>query len=78
MEDEEGKKEVYIVPVKKGLRGWIGELLSCHWCTGVWMAISLVLLASFLPKAAEPIIAVLAIAGLASILETIVQLFIEE
>ncbi len=22
----------------KGLRKWIGELLSCYWCTGVWVS----------------------------------------
>ena len=22
----------------KGLRKWVGELLSCYWCTGVWVS----------------------------------------
>ncbi|MFS0782843.1 DUF1360 domain-containing protein [Bacillus sp. 1P06AnD] len=75
--NEKGEMEIYIVPYKSGLRGWIGELLSCYWCTGMWMAILVVLAHYFFPYWAGPIIVVLAVAGLASLLESVVQKLVE-
>ncbi|MFV1457910.1 DUF1360 domain-containing protein, partial [Bacillus mycoides] len=32
-----------------GLRKWIGELLSCYWCTGVWVSAFLLVLYNWIP-----------------------------
>lgn len=76
--NEKGEIEIYIVPKKSGFKGWVGELLSCYWCTGVWITIFIVCISYFIPYWSGPLIVVLAVAGLASLLETIVQFFIRE
>ncbi|WP_108670020.1 DUF1360 domain-containing protein [Peribacillus acanthi] len=71
--NEKGEKEYFITPKTKGIRGWIGALLSCHWCTGVWSAIFLVLAYRFGPNWFGVVIVILAVAGLAALIETLVQ-----
>ena len=71
--NEDGEKEIYYVPMDKGIRGWIGELLNCYWCTGIWMTIFILLLYWLIPFFANVFIFGLAIAGFAAIIETIVQ-----
>ncbi len=71
--DEDGNTVTYIKIKGSGLRSWIGELLSCYWCTGVWCSAFLYLFWLGVPSIAEPIIILLAIAGLAGILETLVS-----
>jgi hypothetical protein len=74
--DEKGETEIYLVPKKGIMRGFIGELLSCYWCTGVWSSIALCTLYLIFPTIAIPVLLVLAVSGLAAIIETIVQLWI--
>ncbi len=62
----------------KGLRKWVGELLSCYWCTGVWVSAFLLVLYNWIPIVAEPLLALLAIAGAAAIIETITGYFMGE
>jgi hypothetical protein len=76
-ENEDGEIEVYYLPKEKGIKKFIGELLSCYWCTGIWASAGIVGIALFYPSLSFPIILVLAVAGFASILESIVQHFIE-
>jgi hypothetical protein len=77
--NEAGEIEIYYIPKKTGLRHFFGELLSCYWCTGIWAATGLVGVYFLLPGGvAVPVILILAVAGLASILETIVQFFLEK
>jgi Protein of unknown function (DUF1360) len=76
--NENGEVEIYYIPKKSGLRHFFGELLSCYWCTGIWAAAGLVGLYFLLPGIAQVIILILAIAGIAAILETIVQFFLEK
>ncbi|MEH6943485.1 DUF1360 domain-containing protein [Bacillus sp. JJ722] len=76
--NEKGEIETYIVPKKKGIKGFIGQLLNCYWCTGVWIAIFIVCLSYFFSYWSGPVIVVLAVAGLAAILETLVQHYIDE
>lgn len=71
--NEEGEKEVYLIPRPSGLRGWIGQLLSCYWCTGIWATMILFFLYVKYPAVTVPIVIVLASAGLAAIIETVVQ-----
>ena len=71
--DEKGEKAIYLVPKSGLIRGFIGELLSCYWCTGVWSSIILYLLYITVSVIAVPIIVILAISGIAAIIETLVQ-----
>jgi hypothetical protein len=53
----------------RGLRYWIGSLLSCYWCVGIWTSLLLVILYWFVPVL-FPLLIVLAVAGAAAIIET--------
>ncbi|MFS8630974.1 MAG: DUF1360 domain-containing protein [Bacillales bacterium] len=72
--NEDGEKEVYYVPKKGVIRNFIGELISCTWCTGIWASAALYLCYLFYPAFAAPVIVILAIAGSAQVVETAVQL----
>jgi hypothetical protein len=69
----DGKTETYIEIKGTGVRYWIGELLSCHWCTGFWCTV--LLYSSYLiwPVYMFHIITILAIAGCASIIQTLIE-----
>lgn len=73
----DGSTQEFLHIKGKGLRLWIGELLSCHWCMGIWCTCLLYFGYVFWPLGFEPINYVLAIAGCASILETIVEKLID-
>ncbi|KAB2496440.1 DUF1360 domain-containing protein [Priestia endophytica] len=70
---EDGSVTTYIKMKGTGLRRWIGELLSCYWCTGMWCAIGLYALYSIYPDISFPFLFVLAIAGIAGIIESFVE-----
>ncbi|WP_080847112.1 DUF1360 domain-containing protein [Cytobacillus gottheilii] len=76
--DETGQKETYLVAKNRGIKGFFGQLLSCHWCTGVWCAIFICCLYFVYYNIAFPILLVLAVAGLASIIEVLVQKWLED
>jgi hypothetical protein len=75
-ENEDGAVEVYYLPKSTPIKKFIGELLSCYWCTGVWISAAVITGYFFLPALFVPIILVFAVAGLAAILESVVQLWI--
>jgi uncharacterized protein involved in cysteine biosynthesis len=62
----DGSTETFIEIRGNGIKYWIGELLSCHWCTGFWSALTLYLAYKFIPTISLPVITVFAIAGCAS------------
>jgi len=66
---EDGSTETYIEIKGSGIRYWIGELLSCHWCTGIWSTAILYAGYEILPVISMPIITLFAIAGMASIIQ---------
>lgn len=66
---DDGNTETYIEIKGSGIRYWIGELLSCHWCTGVWSTAIIYAAYVLYPQVSMPIITILAIAGLASIIQ---------
>jgi uncharacterized protein involved in cysteine biosynthesis len=72
---EDGSTETYIEIKGAGLRYWVGELISCHWCTGIWSAAFLYAGYAMIPQLSIPVITVLAIAGIASIIQ---HYFIED
>lgn len=67
--DEHGTTNQFREPKGKGIRRWLGLVLSCHWCTGIWCAALLTALQFYVP-AAYPLITLLAIAAIASFIET--------
>ncbi|KOP81764.1 DUF1360 domain-containing protein [Cytobacillus solani] len=75
--NKDGEVEIYLVPKKGGIRGFFGNLLSCYWCTGVWSSIILCLLYLFNMPLTLPILLVLAVAGLAALIETAIQNWME-
>lgn len=65
---EEG--EIFLVPKPKGVRKWIGEMISCYWCTGIWVSAALVIGYTYLPSFFIPLIIIFAVAAIASVVET--------
>jgi hypothetical protein len=78
IEENSGEVEIYYTPKQKGWKRFVGELLSCYWCTGIWSAVGIVGMYYLSPVFFTPVILILAIAGAASILETIIQFFLEK
>ncbi|MFE8700414.1 DUF1360 domain-containing protein [Cytobacillus sp. FJAT-54145] len=76
--NEFGETEVYYVPKKGGLKGFLGELLSCYWCTGIWSATFLCILYMIWPSVTFPILLILSTAAIAAIIEALIQRIISE
>ncbi|MCT8140377.1 DUF1360 domain-containing protein [Anaerobacillus sp. CMMVII] len=74
--DEEGKVVTYLHIKGEGIKFWIGELLSCYWCVGVWASIFLVVMYSLFPVVIGYVVLILAIAGIASLIEMVASKFI--
>lgn len=68
---EDGTIETYIEIKGTGMRRFMGELLSCYWCTGVWCAAIMYTGYLTVPDYFSPIILILSIASCASFLEGI-------
>ncbi|MBM7604035.1 hypothetical protein JOC75_002008 [Metabacillus crassostreae] len=75
--NEEGEVETYIEIKGTGLKAWIGELLSCYWCTGVWCSAFLYGLWMVWPQGTEILIMILAIAGFAGLIESLTKKLID-
>ncbi|MFD1705655.1 DUF1360 domain-containing protein [Siminovitchia sediminis] len=71
--NSEGETEVYFLPKESGLRGWLGALLSCYWCTGIWVTAGMFLARTYTPLLYKPMVIIFAAAGLAALIETWVQ-----
>lgn len=69
----DGSKQWYVKPREGIVRSFFGNLLSCYWCTGIWSTIFLFIGFVFFPHIFIWIIVILAIAGLAAVIEVIVQ-----
>jgi hypothetical protein len=67
--DESGQMVRNIQIEDSGWRHWMGLLLSCHWCTGIWASLALVALYLWLPSS-FPLHLILAVAGAASFIES--------
>ncbi|MFD3447362.1 DUF1360 domain-containing protein [Microbacteriaceae bacterium 4G12] len=78
VQEEDGSVTTYVKMKGSGLQKWIGELLSCYWCTGVWMTAFLLLMYWWIPRLVEPLLFLLAIAGMAAIIETIVSKLVDD
>ncbi|WP_129690306.1 DUF1360 domain-containing protein [Gottfriedia acidiceleris] len=71
--EENGMPVTYTRIKGSGVQYFIGELLSCTWCSGIWCTAILLLIYVFFPHVGEFIIILLAIAGAAGVIETIVN-----
>ena len=69
----DGNVETYIQIKGSGLRYWIGDLLSCHWCTGIWCSAAIYGCYHFWPGIFMPLFTILAMAGLASIIQVLIS-----
>ena len=70
--DKDGKEVIYFIVEEKGIKHFFGELLSCHWCTGIWVSIGLVMLDYFAPVFSSYLLMILCVAAIGSIIETII------
>ncbi|MCM3568569.1 DUF1360 domain-containing protein [Neobacillus mesonae] len=52
-----------------GIRHFIGSILSCYWCCGLWCSIVVVLIYFYFPVT-FPIFLILAVAGAAAVIES--------
>ena len=69
--DYDSNKEItHNIEIKgSGVRRWIGKLLTCYWCTGIWSSIVIIIFYFYLPFT-FPLLLMLAIAGVAALLES--------
>ena len=74
--NDDGTTATYLQIKGTGIKFWIGELLSCYWCVGVWVAAILLTSYIFLPIATSVIVYIFAIAAVASIVEAIISKFV--
>ncbi|MDV2685090.1 DUF1360 domain-containing protein [Alkalihalophilus lindianensis] len=72
-EQEGGEVYYYISSRGTGIRKFVGDVLSCYWCTGIWA--SIIIFTGFIWLYDFMIFPVylLAIAGVAAIVETILK-----
>ncbi|UQD51437.1 sporulation protein [Bacillus methanolicus] len=68
-----GEEEVYLAPKQHGFKKWMGELLSCYWCTGIWVSMFVILLYFLAPFFGEIVILVMAVSAIGSIIEVIIS-----
>ncbi|WP_078430971.1 DUF1360 domain-containing protein [Alkalihalobacterium alkalinitrilicum] len=73
----DGTVATYLEVRGSGIRKFIGELIACYWCTGIWTAAVLYFGFIYFPFIFFPIVMILAIAGCGSIIEAIVQRVIQ-
>lgn len=71
VEENDQLKKYIRLKYQKGIKHWIGQLLSCYWCVGVWISFGLYLLYAILPSFGFVVLCVFAVAGGAAILETL-------
>lgn len=67
--DKNGEFEEVIKIKGTGLTYWIGNLLSCYWCTGIWTTVAIILLYALVP-ASYILLVILAVAGAAALIES--------
>jgi hypothetical protein len=69
IENSVGELEQNIEIKGTGLRYFIGALLSCYWCSGIWCSLFVVIIYCSFPIT-FPIFLILAVAGAAAIIES--------
>lgn len=67
--DAGGKTIVYTWPRGHGLRRWVGEMMGCPWCAGIWVGAAVTLAYWWRPAATLWVCLFLAIAAVQSLIE---------
>ncbi|ERN52872.1 DUF1360 domain-containing protein [Alkalihalophilus marmarensis] len=70
---DDGEVYQYIESKGRGLRKLIGNVISCYWCTGVWVSIFLVIAFVFLYQIIWIPLLIFAISGAAGIIESMLR-----
>ncbi|WP_096189364.1 DUF1360 domain-containing protein [Evansella halocellulosilytica] len=70
--NEHGELETIYIVADHGWKKWVGELLSCHWCLGIWMAVFMYTGYMLFPTVFTVMIIILAAAGVAAMIEAII------
>ncbi|WP_209125538.1 DUF1360 domain-containing protein [Alkalihalobacillus sp. BA299] len=73
----DGTVASYLEVKGSGVRKFIGELIACYWCTGIWTAAFLYFGFIIYPTVFLPIVIIFAIAGCGSVIEAVVQKVIQ-
>jgi hypothetical protein len=76
--NDDGSIDIYIRPKDKGIRRWVGELFSCHWCTGIWVSIGVATLYMFHWPLGEWTLLLFSVAAIGSIVEVIISKLVGE
>jgi hypothetical protein len=71
--DENGETFQYITGRGKGIQKFIGDVLSCYWCTGIWAAIFLYVGFIYFPLVFVVVVYIFALAGVAAFIETAIK-----
>ncbi|SDY99983.1 Protein of unknown function [Evansella caseinilytica] len=74
---EDGGVETIIVFKERGWKKWAGELVSCHWCMGIWTSAFLYGGYVLYPTVFAVVIAILAAAAVAAVIESVVIQFLQ-
>jgi hypothetical protein len=69
IENSSGELEPNIEIKGTSIRHFIGSILSCYWCSGIWCSLFVVLVYFYFPVT-FPVFLILAVAGGAAILES--------
>lgn len=72
--ERDGKQWVEIVPLERGFRHTIYDLLQCPWCIGIWSAL-VVVFCYFIFDWAWSVIFFLALAGASTLLQLLANSF---
>lgn len=64
----DGKRVIYVTVQGKGFRNWMGRMINCPWCAGIWVSGALTALYWWQPGIALPFALFLAIAGVQALI----------
>lgn len=73
--NERGETVWIYVSKGTGVRKFVGELMSCHWCFSVWMAAGLMAGIFLMPLVFMTVSYVLAFAAMGALIEELVMTF---
>ncbi|MBA2874957.1 DUF1360 domain-containing protein [Thermaerobacillus caldiproteolyticus] len=69
----DGTTRTFLIVKGSGIKYWIGELLGCYWCTGIWCSAFVYIGYTIWPYGFKPLVCIFAIAGCSALVEAIVE-----
>lgn len=76
--EADGTISSYIEIKGSGLKYWLGYLLSCYWCVGIWCSVIIIAAYYLSPIYSSVVIFILAVAALAALIEAVFQRYFLE